>query len=491
MERLETTYGVLLRNDHAMALFDPSTLKLFNVDLPLSLTLADVDRHLAGDAAVCTSPPAAFADEPSPAAQVLPSRRRALLPVLAAAKVVDGSVPSAAINRLTLNISNACNLWCSYCYADHGFYHAPKSLMAPETAAAVVHRILEHYEDVEIVHFFGGEPLLNLRAINAVALAFESVVAEGRLKRLPQFVATTNGTLSSNAVLETLERWRIDLTVSCDGPQVVHDAARPMASGTGSSFQKLSKSLERFDARGIHYGLECTYNAQHRDLEISVRELLDFFSKLTNQREFHIAPVSLPRSEGMPEGEGGQRIFRGESLVLQKRRNLDMVHLIEVFREAAVYTVQNVFSGDGPVLSLANGIIGQIVNRRPSQIYCPAFFDQLSVATDGSVFPCFMFIGDDSFNLGNILTGDYPSARAAEVIGRYFREFGFSPVGTNNWYGPLFSGCVAGEYITSNSLGVRTMAPLYEAMIEECLLGVAASVRSGMPTPSVEHQLTC
>jgi hypothetical protein len=85
-----------------------------------------------------------------------------------------------------------------------------------------------------------------------------------------------------------------------------------------------------------------------------------------------------------------------------------------------------------------------------------------------------MFIGDKSFRLGNVLTDQFPTQDGAAIFRRYFQEFGLTPVGTEEWYAPLFGGCVAGEYITTNTLGVRSSARLYEAMIEECLTGVAS-----------------
>jgi sulfatase maturation enzyme AslB (radical SAM superfamily) len=65
------------------------------------------------------------------------------------------------LGRLTINISNNCNLWCEYCYADHGFYHAPRSLMSLDVAKEIMHKITDIYEPIKTVQFFGGEPLMN------------------------------------------------------------------------------------------------------------------------------------------------------------------------------------------------------------------------------------------------------------------------------------------------------------------------------------------
>jgi hypothetical protein len=102
-----------------------------------------------------------------------------------------------------------------------------------------------------------------------------------------------------------------------------------------------------------------------------------------------------------------------------------------------------------------------------------------------------MFIGDSSFRLGNILTDTFPTQDSAAIFRRYIDEFGLSPTGTSKWYAPLFSGCVAGEYIATSTLGVRVLGPLHEAIIEECILGVASFISAGGAVPKAEHTQHC
>jgi uncharacterized protein len=467
MERQETEYGVLLRDGHNLTLFLPHTMQLYMLDgIPETTPLSDVSQWLAQQHVAIEAPMKKVEKDP-----LSLDRRQALLPLMLGDDELKRANVNPAISRLTLNISNACNLWCSYCYADHGFYHEPKSLMPVEQASAVVAKILDSYGAIETVHFFGGEPLMNLPVIDAVAKAFEAAAKEGRIERVPEFVATTNGTLSSSAITETLLRWKMELTISWDGPREVHDAGRPMV-GKGSSYDHIVKSIERFKELQIPYGIECTYNIRHLSAGVSVIDLMEFFYNEAGQRICHIAPASLPAP--VSSSGSGQEIFRGKELVIQHRDYVATETLVPLYRDAAKYTIRNLFAGSGPLLSFANNILEQIIDRRKSLIYCPAFFNQLSIAIDGSAYPCFMFIGDKNFRLGNILTDQFPTQDGSAIFRRYFQEFGLAPLGTQEWYAPLFGGCVAGEYITTNKLGVRSSARLYEAMIEECLLGVAS-----------------
>jgi uncharacterized protein len=459
-------------------------MRIFTIDLPDS-SLEDVDRyvraHFSGNAR--------REAEDSAADQLRLDLRQALLPLILPEEKLAELGVAPAIGRLTINISNACNLWCSYCYADKGYYHAPKSFMAEDFAERLVDEVLARYGMVDTVHYFGGEPLMNLKAIDAIGKRFASAHEKGRIPTVPKFVATTNGTVSSPAALKALERWGIELTISIDGPKAVHDANRPAARGgsSASSFDRVTRTLELFTQHDISYDIECTYNQTHVRHGYSVTDLLDFFADLTGDRLFHISPVFLPRPKArasngeQPNGKAkDQLIFRGADRRAQEDNFLDPASIIPSYRDAARSTVDNLFKGDGSMLSFAHDMTLQLLERSPTTQYCPAFFHQLSLAIDGSAYPCFMFIGDPRFRMGNIMSDTFPTKQSTEIISRYFREFGFNVTGTREWYAPLHSGCIAGEYVTSSTLAERTLEPLMEAIAEECVLGVSACTEIAM-----------
>lgn len=80
--------------------------------------------------------------------------------------------------------------------------------------------------------WFGGEPLLEPDLIDATA---REATARARAQRkLLRMGLTTNGTLLDDRRLEVLARHKVQLTVSLDGTQAAHDAARVNAAGRGS-----------------------------------------------------------------------------------------------------------------------------------------------------------------------------------------------------------------------------------------------------------------
>jgi len=90
--------------------------------------------------------------------------------------------------------------------------------MKPERGVRIFRGIAALYDQVGNIHFFGGEPLLNPKCIDAVCAEARAVFPDIK------FTATTNGTLPTDEILDMLGRWGVELTISVDGPAPVHDA---------------------------------------------------------------------------------------------------------------------------------------------------------------------------------------------------------------------------------------------------------------------------
>jgi uncharacterized protein len=452
VEVIERGGGVLLRDGARCAYFVPAEMRLFSLEAPANIPLEAVAR---------------MAEEKYPgiAAALTPVRpyamalREAMFPILHEDIPPLKTASKPRLERLTLNISNVCNLACCYCYADQGRYNAAEMLMSAGQVEGVLQRVLDLYGQVSVVHLFGGEPLMNLEAIDAAGVFLRTAVAKGMLPRMPRMALTTNGTWSGPEVIDVLKHWNIALTVSWDGTREIHDHCRPMLSGA-SSYELLADSLKRFRDNAIPIEIECTYNGHHRRNGISIVDLMNFFYEQTGQRVLHIAPAFLPRP-GMFEMSG-------------RSDYVELASLAEDYRTAARMSIENLARGEGPVLQFAYRVAEHLATRRPADTYCPAFFTQITVATDGSVFPCFMLAGDAAYRMGNLLDGSFPGPGAARVLRRYFTEFNARP---QAWYDSLSEGCVAGEALVSGTMSEPVFAPIQQAIAEECVLQLATHVR--------------
>jgi len=399
------------------------------------------------------------------------------LPVLNSAfgPLMDRSV-SGSLSRLTLNIANACNLWCSYCYADHGTYHTPVSLMTPEQAVAIVGRCLTTYPSIRSIQFFGGEPLLNPMAIEAVCLFLEKQLGS----KCPEFTATTNGTILDEKLERILQRFNFSLTISVDGPAQIHDQLRPAKAGA-SSHVMILRNIERLRKLGIAIDFECTYTFAHHRMGISVCDLLDYFSDEIGETNPHIAWSYLPKPKpAFDRAEKSLGIFR-DDLEAQSRQHIPVEILSEQFRAAARKSMQNIALGNGSALTFVIGVLERLKRQQPTSVYCPAFTTQLSISANGTAYPCFMFIGDARMKLGNILDPGFPDKQAADIWEMYRSGLGGYTTGTTAWYAALVSGCVAGDYISTGGFSERLYEPVQEAMIEEIILGLAQYYKADQP----------
>ena len=321
-------------------------MRLFSLDAPADLPLEELAIWPTENTPLSIR-------APHTTFNIRSTQREAIFPILNEGDPPSKSGHKPRLGRLTLNISNLCNLACSYCYADQGRYHGPENLMSMSQMEAVLQRILELYGEIDVVHFFGGEPLMNLAAIDAAGVYLQSAVADGLLPRMPRMALTTNGTWSNPAVIDTLTHWNIALTVSWDGSREIQDQCRPMLSG-GSSYELLADSLTRFRENGIEFEVECTYNGYHRLNGISITELMEFFFKQTGKRILHIAPAFLPRSDAKQ---------------LNARSDyLELATLAEDYRTAARYRLKICNAAKGQScnsrIALLNTLLREFLRRR-------------------------------------------------------------------------------------------------------------------------------
>jgi len=157
---------------------------------------------------------------------------------------------SVPLSTLVLEIAQACNLRCTYCYAGGGSYGGDARLMPPALARRAARYLVEASGERERVTLvlFGGEPLLNFAALRAAVLEAEAA-ARASGKKLA-ISLTTNGTHFTSDVLDFLAAHPVAVSVSIDGPPDVHDANRryPGRDG-GGSYADVVAGVARLAAR--------------------------------------------------------------------------------------------------------------------------------------------------------------------------------------------------------------------------------------------------
>lgn len=179
----------------------------------------------------------------------------ALADLLRALQVLDAgpeSHPSAACHgdprpvSVTLFLTTACNLRCTYCYASAG--NAAPKYMSLETARRGIDFVAANAAQrrspyFEVGYHGGGEPTVHWPVLTA-SFDYAREKAAAQQLELRSSVAS-NGVLSDPQI-DWIVAHLDGVSLSCDGLPAVHDECRPTASGSGSS-ARVIHTLRRFD----------------------------------------------------------------------------------------------------------------------------------------------------------------------------------------------------------------------------------------------------
>ncbi|MDR1275265.1 MAG: SPASM domain-containing protein [Candidatus Accumulibacter sp.] len=264
---------------------------------------------------------------------------------------------------VTLFLTTACNLRCTYCYAAAGEGEARH--MPPELARRgvdfVVGNAVRRGEDHFEVNFHGGgEPARNWPTLTET-LAYARRQAEAHGLNLTAYIAT-------NAVFSKMQLdWVVanldGASVSCDGLPEVHDANRVTPGGKGSSASVLH-TLRRFDAENFSYGIRMTVTAA------AIPRLADSVEFLC--ANFH---------PGQIQAEPAYQIGRGAVAP-----SAETEAFVSAFREAQARA-----RGHGQELTFSAARAGTLTRH-----FCAATQDLFAITPSGSVSSCYEVFDESS-----------------------------------------------------------------------------------------------
>ena len=197
--------------------------------------------------------------------------KRILIPAVFAEedeqKVIQGIRDSVGIKPdielMYLILTEGCNLRCKYCFVEGTVEDKCPQTMSEETAfkaidlfAKVISGRKEDDEPPTII-FFGGEPLVNKKVFIAATKYIDDARQTGKLPATQRIIIVTNGTIMDEEILNTIKRYKVEMSVSIDGPEEFHDTNRVYRSGRGS-FAKVRETIKTLQAEGIDFFPSCT-----------------------------------------------------------------------------------------------------------------------------------------------------------------------------------------------------------------------------------------
>ena len=173
---------------------------------------------------------------------------------------------------LILNLTNACNLTCTYCFTETTKNHRTMTFEVAEKAIQAM--IKQNKSNEYSIYFFGGEPLMQKKLVKQITMyAYEEIVTKKKGK--VTFLLNTNATLIDDEIIQLFRKYDFKVTVSLDGPMPQHNKNRVYASGKGS-FEKVVESINALKKNRVRTDIKATFSPDTEDL-VSV---FSFFESL-------------------------------------------------------------------------------------------------------------------------------------------------------------------------------------------------------------------
>ncbi|MFM0336861.1 radical SAM protein [Paraburkholderia fungorum] len=284
----------------------------------------------------------------------------------------------APVTALSLNVAQACNLACTYCYADKGKFGTVARLMDDETAFRGIDQLIAGAAGRHVtVGFIGGEPFLNRRLVHAcVAHARNAARDKGIAAR---FAVTTNATLLHAEDISLLRENAFAVTVSIDGGPN-QNRHRPAARGAQSTEAVLAGIAPLLGDPGrARVAARATVTRDDLDIANRVEDLI-----AVGFQEIGVSPARTSA--------------RGDLALTQD----DWPVLLENMIDAAQRELARIASGEPPRFS--NFWVGlRSIHRGAARaLPCGSVATYLSLDADGAFYSCHRTVNKPGFRMGSL-----------------------------------------------------------------------------------------
>lgn len=284
---------------------------------------------------------------------------------------------------MIVELTNACNLRCKYCFENCQTEERQTSKMTKGILEKAIDFLLDNNRENCHLTFFGGEPLL-CKELIVFGMEYGNKTARKRKKYI-SYSLVTNGTELDDAFIEVLNDNNVNIVYSFDGNEFSQNKYRPYASGEGTydvvlgNLKKIIKS--RKDERYGHLIVRPTITSE------TVELLNDIYEKLVEVgcREVSFSLVSAEKDKDYAI----------------KNEDLDNLHSsYEKMTNNYYYELLSERSYNKFFESILERIESNVINKE----FCDCGKRYIAVDVKGDVYPCEGFIGVEEFKMGNIIT---------------------------------------------------------------------------------------
>lgn len=297
-----------------------------------------------------------------------------------------------------VNVSQKCNLTCSYCYVNKGSFDydkEPHALMPSAISDELVEKIFEKFPDFDTYafHFYGGEPLINFDAIKKIVLSAEAKAKT--TETTVEFHITTNGTLLDRKVADFMDRYRFTVYLSVDGDEKIHDEVRTYIDGRGS-YRDIEENLKYVRTKPNIFLIGSSVVRKGFSLKDAVRYLDNM-----GAQQYKAERVRL--SDGDVIGVEGK----------------EYDSYLNDLKDLADHYIDSLSMAQRPKDYRLSARIMQLLTKTKRNSFCPAGERMFGISGNGEIYPCALHVGRSGSILGNLLEGVMNEAQ-----NNFFQKFG-------------------------------------------------------------------
>ena len=219
------------------------------------------------------------------------------------------------IKDYTIFTTTDCNARCSYCF-ENGL---SKIRMTDEVIMQTTNFIKKHYDGQTVkIHWFGGEPLYNVKAINDISKELLNAGVKFRS------IMTTNGyLLSEKMVGKAMDEWNLEnVQITLDGTESKYNKTKKYIYKTTNPFARVFSNIGLLLEKKISVKIRLNLSLENTDDLFELTKcLIDNYGHYKN-----LSIYPIPLFELIKDDENRRGIFEN----LERLQNLISSHSLNI-----------------------------------------------------------------------------------------------------------------------------------------------------------------
>ena len=271
--------------------------------------------------------------------------------------------------------TTGCNARCFYCF-EQG---AKVSNMTEQTAHDVADFIKRKGDKKVRIQWFGGEPLVNIKAIDTISKDLKEMNIDYSAKMV------TNGyLLDEEAVKKAVDLWKLDtLQITLDGTEEVYNKIKNYVyKDVSSPFKRVLNNIENALKAGIQVNVRLNMDEHNADnlFELS-KMLIEKFNKYNNCYIYVVRLFEETCSEIKNREVKDRHKLIESSTKLQDFINKNMP-IIEINNLPKSFSSPNtcMANSDSSVMIVPDGHLGKCEHFVDSEFFGSIYSDEIDIA---------------------------------------------------------------------------------------------------------------